>query len=226
MDDVMANMKLLDDEEEEIQEVVGAKTFDYQFCLVGRCLTDSVVHFPSLRNTMADLWHPIGGICITELREKRYLFQFFNKIDFERVTAGTPWFFNNHLLILQSILEGENSAVMDLKFTEFWIQVHDLPLGLMNELMAKQFGNSNQGNLSYEGKVLGRNVRGAIGSQNINPNLRQSGLGKYEDNSSYTSGYVGGDVRMVTDGVGYGPMNLVSNEEEDPIAMLEGKKRQ
>ncbi|MBA0729623.1 hypothetical protein Golax_020346, partial [Gossypium laxum] len=39
----------------------------YQFCLVGRCLTDSVVHFPSLRNAMADLWHPIRGICITDL---------------------------------------------------------------------------------------------------------------------------------------------------------------
>ncbi|MBA0577582.1 hypothetical protein Golob_027778 [Gossypium lobatum] len=77
------------------------------------------------------------------------------------------------------------------------------------------------GNLSYEGKMLGRNVRGAIGSQNINLNLRQSGLGKYEDNSSYTSGYVGGDVRMVADGVGYGPMDLVSNEKEDPIALLE-----
>ncbi|MBA0552436.1 hypothetical protein Golob_023245, partial [Gossypium lobatum] len=70
IEDAMGNMKLLDDEEEEIQEVVRAKTFDYQFCLVGHCLTNNVVHFSSLRNTMADLWHPIGGICITELGEK------------------------------------------------------------------------------------------------------------------------------------------------------------
>lgn len=32
-------------------------------------------------------------------------------------------------------------------------------------------GNSNQGSLLYEGKVLGRNFRGAIGNQNLNPNL-------------------------------------------------------
>ncbi|MBA0556852.1 hypothetical protein Golob_026922, partial [Gossypium lobatum] len=85
MEDAMANMKLLDDEEEAIHEVEGSVSVAYQFCLVGRCLTDSVVHFPSLRNTMADLWHSIGGICITELGEKRYLFQFFNEIDFVRV---------------------------------------------------------------------------------------------------------------------------------------------
>lgn len=28
---------------------------EYEFCVVGRCLTESVVHFPSLRNTMANL---------------------------------------------------------------------------------------------------------------------------------------------------------------------------
>ncbi|MBA0606144.1 hypothetical protein Godav_018655 [Gossypium davidsonii] len=141
MEDAMANLKLLDDEEEVIHEVAGEESFIFQFCLVGRYLTDSVVYFPSLRNTMADLWHPIGGICITEAGEKRYLFQFFNVIDFDRVKIGTPWFFNNHLLILQTIPEGVNPSTIDLKFTEFWLQVHDLPPGSMNESMAKQFGN-------------------------------------------------------------------------------------
>ncbi|MBA0808810.1 hypothetical protein Gohar_024520 [Gossypium harknessii] len=53
-------------------------------------------------------------------------------------------------------------------------------------------GNFNQGNLSYEGNVLGRNVREGIGSQNINPNLRQAGSGKYKESSSYNLGYDGG----------------------------------
>ncbi|MBA0790204.1 hypothetical protein Gohar_014868, partial [Gossypium harknessii] len=153
MEDAMASLKLLDDEEEVIHEVVGNESFAYQFCLVGRCLTDSVVHFPSLRNTMANLWHPIRGICITEAGEKRYLVQFFNEIDFDRVKAGTPWFFNNHLLILQTIPEGVNPAVMELKFTEFWIQVHDLSPGSMNESMAKQFGNFCGKFLEYDTSI-------------------------------------------------------------------------
>ncbi|MBA0746319.1 hypothetical protein Gogos_008852 [Gossypium gossypioides] len=310
MEDAMANMKLIDDEEEEIQEVVGVETFAYQFCQVGRCLTDSIVHFPSLRNTMADFWHPIGGICITDLGEKMYLFQFFNKIDLERVSAGTPWFFNNHLLLLQSINEGDNPAVMDLKFTEFWIQVHDLPPGSMNESMARQFGNFCDKSIEYNtsipilgsqsylrtrvcldvtaplkrkkkimfGKSLvvyarfkyeklslfcficGRlghgesfcplrlqiepskitfgwdlSLRAATRRRNVMDsrwlrtadgtpcnldNWSNSNLG----NLSYKGNVLGRNVRGV--GAGYGSMDLISNEEEDPIALVEGKKRQ
>lgn len=74
---------------------------------------DSVVHFPSLRNTMVDLWHPIGGICITDLGDKRYIFQFFHEVDVQRVFSGSPWFFNNHLLIL-SFTWGSICSVKDL----------------------------------------------------------------------------------------------------------------
>ncbi|PPD95929.1 hypothetical protein GOBAR_DD07047 [Gossypium barbadense] len=185
------------------------ESFVYQFCMVGQCLTDSVVHFPSLCNTMADLWHPTGGICITEVGEKR-------------VKAGTPWFFNNHLLILQTILEGVNPAVVELKFTEFWIQVHDLPPGSMNESMAKQFGSFSGKFLEYETSVP------TLGTQIF---LRTRvcldlGTENYDGSRRDRSGYDGGDVQMGADGAVYGSLELVSSEEDDPIALLEGKKRQ
>lgn len=49
--------------------------------------------------------------------------------------------FNNHLLILHKIMSGENPLSISLNFSEFWVQIHDLPLGLMTETMAFQFGN-------------------------------------------------------------------------------------
>ncbi|MBA0856165.1 hypothetical protein Goshw_024247 [Gossypium schwendimanii] len=268
---------------------------------------------------MADLWHSIGGICITELGEKRYLFQFFNEIDFVRVIAGIPWFFNNQLLILQTIFDGENLVVMELNYTEFWIQVHDLPPGSMNELMAKQFGNFCGKFIEYdssfptlgiqaflrirvrldvtaslkrkkkvlfgksmvvyarfkyeklslfcficgrlavrcriieksrwlwavdgtphiidnlasfkhgipinEGKVLGRNFRGVAVNQNVNPNLIPLGSGQYCSNSRLNKGCDGGNDMMVADGAVYKPMDLVLNEEDDPIALLEGRSQ-
>ncbi|MBA0845298.1 hypothetical protein Goarm_022731 [Gossypium armourianum] len=193
MEDAMANMKLIDDEEDEIQEIVGVETFAYQFCLVGRCLTDSVVHFPSLRNTMADLWHPIGGICITDLGKKRFKYEklslfcficgrlghgesfypFRLQIEPSKITFGWD-------LSLRAATRHRN--VMDSR----WLRTADgTPCNLDN------WGNFNQGDLSYEGNVLGQNVRGGIGSQNINPNLRQVGSGKYKE-SSYNMGYGGG----------------------------------
>ncbi|MBA0789556.1 hypothetical protein Gotri_025506, partial [Gossypium trilobum] len=103
---------------------------------------------------MADIWHPIGGICITDLGEKWYLFQFFNEVDIARVLVGTPWFFNNHLLILKRITYGENSATLELNSTEFWVQVHDLPPGLMSEQLAKQLGNFCGGFIGYDSATL------------------------------------------------------------------------
>lgn len=154
MEEELTNLSLLDEEEEAFHEegVVVEKSF--QFCLVGRCLTDSVVHFSSLRNTMADLWHPIGGICITDLGDKKYLFQFFHEVNIHRVLAGTRWFFNNHLLILQRLPMGENPATLALNFTEFWIQVHELPSGIMTKTMAKQFGNFCGKFLQYDTSIL------------------------------------------------------------------------
>ncbi|KAH1033109.1 hypothetical protein J1N35_045283 [Gossypium stocksii] len=137
MDADLAKLNIMDDEEEPFTEDDSVVDRSYRLCLVGRCLTDSVVHFPSLRNIMADLWHPIGGICISDLGDKRILFRFFHEVDIQQVLSGSPWFFNNHLLILHKIQPGEDPLEVQLLFTEFWVQVHDLPPGMMMTTMAK-----------------------------------------------------------------------------------------
>ncbi|KAH1121887.1 hypothetical protein J1N35_005047 [Gossypium stocksii] len=102
---------------------------------------------------MADFWHPICGICITDLGNKRYIFQFFNEVDIQRVIYGTPLFFNSHLLVLQRVQLGENPSVLNLNHTEFWVQIHKLPAGMMCEPMAKQFGNFLGTFLEYDTAV-------------------------------------------------------------------------
>ncbi|MBA0756892.1 hypothetical protein Gotri_020033 [Gossypium trilobum] len=165
MEDDLANLALADEEEEAFQEDAAVFDQNLQLILVGRCLTDSIVHFPSLRNTMADLWHPIRGICISDLGERCFLFQFFHEVDIRRVLARTPWFFNNHLLLLHRIQSGENPSLVHLTFSEFWVQVHDLPPGLMLESMAKQFGEFTKQPGTM--KLLSWNVRGLGRSQTI-----------------------------------------------------------
>ncbi|MFQ6644067.1 hypothetical protein Gotur_017502 [Gossypium turneri] len=141
MENDLANLALTDEEEKAFEEDEAVVDQNLHLCLVGHCLTDSIVHFPSLRNTMANLWHPIRGICISDLGDRRFLFQFFHEVDIQRVLAGTPWFFNNHLLLLRRIQPGENPSLVPLIFTEFWVQVHDLSPGLVSKPMAMQFGD-------------------------------------------------------------------------------------
>ncbi|MBA0749089.1 hypothetical protein Gogos_003050 [Gossypium gossypioides] len=78
IEEELANLNIVDEEE------------DYKLCLVGRVLTDSMVHFLSMRNTLVDLWHPLEGVSITDIMEKGSLFQFYYEIDLKRVIDGMP----------------------------------------------------------------------------------------------------------------------------------------
>ncbi|KAA3466280.1 5'-nucleotidase surE [Gossypium australe] len=59
----LADLSLEDGEEEAffIPVEVEGQSSAYSFCLVGCFLTASVVHFPAMRNTLANIWHPLEG---------------------------------------------------------------------------------------------------------------------------------------------------------------------
>ncbi|KAK5785224.1 hypothetical protein PVK06_039787 [Gossypium arboreum] len=82
------------------------------------------------------------------------MFQFFHVVDMQRVLAGTPWFFNEHLIVLHELKQGEDPLVVPLLSSEFWVQVHDLPPGLMTNLLAKQFRNFLGQFLEYNTTIL------------------------------------------------------------------------
>ncbi|KAK5825126.1 hypothetical protein PVK06_019930 [Gossypium arboreum] len=82
----------LKDREEEgllLQIELGLQRSMYEYCLVRGFLTASVVHFPMMKNTMANLWHPLKGAQISDLGARRYFFRFFHEMDIDQVTKWT-----------------------------------------------------------------------------------------------------------------------------------------
>ncbi|MFQ6620214.1 hypothetical protein Gotur_001061, partial [Gossypium turneri] len=152
----------LEEEEDEIfqiqsEEETNGVTEVLQ--LVGCFLMASIVHFPAMRSTMANLWHPVRGVQIRDLGEKRYLFQFFHIMDLERVLNGSPWTFNNHLLILHKLQRGEDPLKVLLIYSPLWTQIHDVPIGFVSENLAIQMGNFIGEFLEYDGSNLGKESR-------------------------------------------------------------------
>ncbi|PPS20225.1 hypothetical protein GOBAR_AA00351 [Gossypium barbadense] len=216
IEDELANLSILDEEEEAFQEEAVVIEQSFQFSLVGRCLTDSVVNFPALRNTMADLWHPIRGICITDLGNKCYIFQLFNEVDVQKVMADTPWFFNR----------------------------------LMSEPMARQFGDCLGKFLDYDTSIpfsgnknymrirvhldvtapLKRKKKIQIGKdfgdKLSNPNLIPLGSNQQFSIKGNNNGSSLGKGISFVDGLENGLMEMVVDEENDPLTAVEGKKRQ
>ncbi|MBA0615717.1 hypothetical protein Godav_015832, partial [Gossypium davidsonii] len=111
MESEFAGLSLDEEEEEEILQVQNDSdpvSEEEILSLVGCFLTASIIHYPAMKSTMANLWHLVKGVQIRDLGEKRYLFKFFHIIDMERVINGAPWTFNNHLLILHKLKGGED----------------------------------------------------------------------------------------------------------------------
>ncbi|MBA0701035.1 hypothetical protein Goari_027121 [Gossypium aridum] len=108
-----------------------------------------------MKSTLANLWHPICGVQIRDIGEKRYLFKFFHSMDMERVLKGLPWTFNNHLLILSKLRRGEDPLKIPLVYVSFWVQIHDVPIGLFSESLGRLWGNFIRVFLEYDGSDLG-----------------------------------------------------------------------
>ncbi|MBA0636217.1 hypothetical protein Godav_025610 [Gossypium davidsonii] len=72
METEFAGLTLEEEEDEIIQIQSDAETNGEVevLQLVGCFLTASIVHYPAMRSTMANLWHPVRGVQIRDLGEK------------------------------------------------------------------------------------------------------------------------------------------------------------
>ncbi|MBA0553904.1 hypothetical protein Golob_013043 [Gossypium lobatum] len=143
MENDLATLQITEEEDDVIQllgPLIGHTSL-YEFCFVGCFVTTSVIHFLDMNNTLANLWHPLEGIQITDLREKWFLFWFFNCVDFDRVIRGAHWTFNNHLLVFHCRRPSKDPLLVPLIYSYFWVQIHDLPRGLFSEAVARALGN-------------------------------------------------------------------------------------
>ncbi|XP_017625103.1 uncharacterized protein LOC108468758 [Gossypium arboreum] len=161
METNLAGLTLNEDKDAVLQIQVDQNTNREEevFRLVGYFLTTSIIHFPAMKSTMENLWHPVRGVQIRDLGEKRFLFQFYYVMDMERVLKGSHWSFNNHLLLLHKLQWWEDPLKVPLILAPFWIQIHDVPIDLFSENLAIQMGSFLGDFIEYDGSNLGKENR-------------------------------------------------------------------
>ncbi|MBA0573656.1 hypothetical protein Golob_000920, partial [Gossypium lobatum] len=90
MENELADLSL-DDVKDEVllvQRYPGSQVVKNNSILVGCFLTASIVHFPAMKSTMANLWHLIRGVQISDLGDKQFSFKFFHKMNLDWVLNG------------------------------------------------------------------------------------------------------------------------------------------
>ncbi|KAK2408416.1 hypothetical protein QL285_043929 [Trifolium repens] len=140
----MANLSLNGGEDEgfdfafeEDEEAVE----DLRWCLIGRFLCERTIHVNSMMVRMANIWQPVKGVTIKEVKAGLFLFRFNHQLDMEEVLKNGPWTFDNNLLIMERVLIGTQIESIPLFHTDFWVQIHGLPVGLMKETVGSKLGN-------------------------------------------------------------------------------------
>ena len=119
-------------------------------CLVGRWLSNKPIRFHATRTRLSHLWQPEKKMDAALTENNRFLFQFFDQGDMERVLQTGPWHFDSYPMLLRKLHFGENPLTMPIDTMDIWVQVHNLPFGFMNEPMGSLLGNHVGKLLKYD----------------------------------------------------------------------------
>ena len=110
-------------------------------CLVMKILTQRSINLEALRKTMRMLWRPNRAIQISEIDEELFLVEFGDTKDKKKVLEMCPWSFEKNLVLLQEF-EGELvPKEINLKWSPFWVQIHNLPLKSMTKETGWEIGS-------------------------------------------------------------------------------------
>lgn len=140
----LRNMSLNDDEDDVIVFHVDNPTeeqADSGLSLVGRFLADKPVRTHIMRARLSGVWRPGKGVTIQEIEPGLFLFQFYHKLDYQRILNGGPWSFDNYMLVLSPLPVGVRPDMVQLNRLSIWVQIYGLPAGFMTQLVGETLGN-------------------------------------------------------------------------------------
>lgn len=162
MQNMMEDLNISGEEDEEL--VIGEESIDHgegdvDLCLVGRFLTDQNLNFQFIKSRLAGIWKPRKGVSIKEIGDSRFLFQFYHKLDLQRILEGGPWSIGNHPLLLHKLMIGEVPLQVPLFRLAFWVHIHDLPVGSFSEGVGRSLGNFIGRFLEYDSSNRGATWR-------------------------------------------------------------------
>ncbi|XP_043699848.1 uncharacterized protein LOC122650502 [Telopea speciosissima] len=103
--------------------------------LVGQIMFCKPYRCQAISEALVQAWNPRFPVVITPMQENRYCFQFQHKLDLLNVLDEGPWAVRGNLLLLEHWNENQEWGFQS---TDFWVQIHEVPLELFNLEVASQ----------------------------------------------------------------------------------------
>ncbi|XVE96179.1 hypothetical protein REPUB_Repub02eG0199500 [Reevesia pubescens] len=132
-------------------------------CLVGKILSRKVVNLEEMKYVLTKVWKLKSDLLLREIGEKIFIFQFENLLGKNRIYLSQPWTFNKALIVLQEYDGITPIKKLRLCWCPFWVQIHSLPLCLMNEkvgvVLGESLGDVEKVETLFGNKALGQFMR-------------------------------------------------------------------
>ncbi|XVF71961.1 hypothetical protein PTKIN_Ptkin12aG0082300 [Pterospermum kingtungense] len=166
LDDLWQKLSLAEECTKEVvveEEWVGDPVSNGKYCLLGKLIINRASNLEAMRNVLAKAWRLKSTLTITEVGEKVFVFQFEDAVEKDRVLLGQPWTFNKSLLVLNDFDSSMFPEKVNMNWCPFWVQVHGLPLDLMNEkigiVIGETIGEIMEVETDWEQQAWGRWLR-------------------------------------------------------------------
>ena len=72
------------------------------------------------------------GVDIEAVSDNVFTFQFKDEGDRQRVLSGSPWSFDDALIVMEIPVGKGSIETMEFRYADFWIQIHQVPLLCMS----------------------------------------------------------------------------------------------
>ncbi|EPS63383.1 hypothetical protein M569_11401 [Genlisea aurea] len=138
------SISLTDSESPPVIFPVGIGTTheaDSGFYMVGKVLHPRPVNPETVAKQMRRAFNPLKEMKVKFLGDNKFLFRFQLQGDYLRVEEGTPWHFENHLLVLSRVPPGGYADSVALDTCPFTVQIHNLPFLSFPTGVAEALGN-------------------------------------------------------------------------------------
>lgn len=110
--------------------------------LAARFLTRRPVNLDAVARTFRPLWRTDNDFQLQDMGDNIVIIRFSDPADLERVIASGPWTYDKSLILFQCTEEGVPVTSMSFDQADLWVQIHGLPLHLLDSATAHQIGST------------------------------------------------------------------------------------
>lgn len=105
-------------------------------------VAEKPINKEALRITMSLVWKLQGRADFKEVRLNMFMVKFHKLSDLQRVQEGRPWTFDKYLFCFSNYDGLLTPQHIEFNREPMWVQLHDLPLGMMKKLYGEKLGKS------------------------------------------------------------------------------------